>query len=52
MALKIDRGFIEGIDFSSEMVSIARKKNKGKIGRYNEDSGNTFDSSIFEIYAT
>ncbi len=33
MALKIDRGFIEGIDFSSEMVSIARKRNKGNIAK-------------------
>lgn len=28
MALKIDNGVIEGIDFSSEMVSIARKRNR------------------------
>jgi len=33
MALKIDNGFIEGIDFSSEMVSIARKRNKGNIAK-------------------
>jgi len=28
MALKIDNGLITGIDFSNEMVSIARKRNK------------------------
>ena len=33
MALKIDNGLIEGIDFSSEMVSIARKRNKENIAK-------------------
>ena len=33
MALKIDNGLIEGIDFSSEMVSIARKRNKQNIAK-------------------
>ena len=28
MALKIDNGLIEGVDFSSEMVSIARKRKR------------------------
>ena len=35
MALRIDNGFIEGIDFSSEMVSIARKRNKASSRRLN-----------------
>lgn len=33
MALKLDKGFIEGIDFSSEMVSIASKRNKNNISK-------------------
>ncbi len=33
MALKIDNGIIEGIDFSSEMVSIARKRNRENIAK-------------------
>ena len=33
MAKKIDKGLIEGIDFSSAMVSIARKKNKESIAK-------------------
>ncbi len=33
MALKIDNGLIEGIDFSSEIVSIARKRNKQNIAK-------------------
>ena len=33
MALKIDNGLIEGIDFSSEMVSIARKRNEQNIAK-------------------
>ncbi len=33
MALKIDNGLIGGIDFSSEMVSIARKRNKNNIAK-------------------
>jgi ubiquinone/menaquinone biosynthesis C-methylase UbiE len=28
MAEKINDGYVEGIDFSGEMVSVARKKNK------------------------
>ncbi len=31
MAPKIEKGFIEGVDFSNAMVSIARKKNKNSI---------------------
>jgi len=33
MALKINIGLIEGIDFSSEMVSIARKRNAENIAK-------------------
>ncbi len=33
MACKIDKGLIESIDFSSEMVSIARKRNKENIAK-------------------
>ena len=33
MALKINNGLIEGIDFSSEMVSIARKRNAENIAK-------------------
>ena len=33
MAKKIDHGLIEGIDFSSAMVSIARKRNRKHIAR-------------------
>jgi len=33
MAIKIGNGLIEGIDFSSEMVSIARKRNKVNIAK-------------------
>ncbi len=33
MALKIDKGLIQGIDFSSEMVSIARKRNRENIAK-------------------
>jgi ubiquinone/menaquinone biosynthesis C-methylase UbiE len=31
MAQKIDNGLIEGVDFSSAMVSVARKRNKNNI---------------------
>jgi ubiquinone/menaquinone biosynthesis C-methylase UbiE len=49
MALKIDNGFIEGIDFSSEMVSIARKRNKENIaqGKVKIVEGN-FDEISYE----
>lgn len=33
MAKQIDKGLIEGVDFSSTMVSIAQKKNKKHIAR-------------------
>jgi ubiquinone/menaquinone biosynthesis C-methylase UbiE len=33
MAQKMDRGLIEGIDFSSAMVSVARKRNKNNIAK-------------------
>jgi len=33
MAQNIDKGLIEGVDFSSAMVSIARKKNKNSIAK-------------------
>lgn len=33
MAPKIDNGLIEGIDFSSAMISIARKRNKKSIAK-------------------
>jgi ubiquinone/menaquinone biosynthesis C-methylase UbiE len=33
MARKIDKGLIEGIDFSRAMVSIAQKRNKGNIAK-------------------
>ena len=33
MAQKIDNGLIEGVDFSSAMVSIARKRNKNNIAK-------------------
>lgn len=33
IAGKMDTGWIEGIDFSHEMVSIARKKNRNKIAK-------------------
>lgn len=35
MSKNIDKGLIEGIDFSSEMVSIARKRNKESIAKGN-----------------
>lgn len=49
MALKIDNGLIEGVDFSSAMVSIARKRNKNNIanGRVKILDGN-FDEMPFE----
>jgi ubiquinone/menaquinone biosynthesis C-methylase UbiE len=49
MALRIDNGFIEGIDFSSEMVSIARKRNKENIsqGKVKIVEGN-FDEISYE----
>jgi ubiquinone/menaquinone biosynthesis C-methylase UbiE len=49
MALKIDSGLIEGIDFSSEMVSIARKRNKENIaiGKVKIVEGN-FDEISYE----
>ena len=33
MAKQIDRGFIEGVDFSKTMVSIAQRRNKKHIAR-------------------
>ena len=33
MAQKIDKGLIEGVDFSSTMVSIAQKRNKKNIAK-------------------
>ena len=33
MAQNIDKGLIEGVDFSSAMVSVARKKNKNSIAK-------------------
>ena len=33
MARNIDKGLIEGVDFSSAMVSVARKKNKNSIAK-------------------
>jgi ubiquinone/menaquinone biosynthesis C-methylase UbiE len=33
MAQKMDKGLIEGIDFSSAMVSVARKRNKNNIAK-------------------
>lgn len=49
MALKIDNGSIQGIDFSSEMVSIARKRNKRNItkGKVKIVDGN-FDEISYE----
>jgi ubiquinone/menaquinone biosynthesis C-methylase UbiE len=49
MAQQIDKGLIEGVDFSSEMVSIARKRNKnnianGKVKIYEGD----FDEMPYE----
>jgi len=49
MAKKIDKGLIEGIDFSSAMVSIARKRNKESIakGKVKIVEGN-FDEISYE----
>ena len=49
MALKIDSGLIQGIDFSGEMVSIARKRNKKNItkGKVKIVKGN-FDERSYE----
>ena len=49
MAPKIDHGFIEGIDFSSAMVSIARKRNRKSIAKGNVEivEGN-FDEISYE----
>jgi ubiquinone/menaquinone biosynthesis C-methylase UbiE len=33
MARNIDNGLIEGVDFSSEMVSVARKRNRNNIAK-------------------
>ena len=33
MAQKMDKGVIEGVDFSSAMVSVARKRNKNNIAK-------------------
>ena len=33
MAEKLENGFIEGIDFSSQMVMIAKRKNRKHIAR-------------------
>jgi len=49
MALKIDTGLIEGIDFSNTMVSIAQKRNKRNIanGKVTIIEGN-FDEIPYE----
>ena len=49
MTQKIDKGLIEGVDFSSAMVSVARKRNKKNIakGRVNILEGD-FDSMPYE----
>ena len=49
MAQQIDKGIIEGVDFSEVMVSIARKKNKKNImsGKVKILEGN-FDELPFE----
>ena len=49
MAINIDNGLIEGIDFSSEMVSIARKRNEKNIakGKVKIVEGN-FDEISYE----
>jgi ubiquinone/menaquinone biosynthesis C-methylase UbiE len=49
MAQKMDKGFIEGVDFSSAMVSVARKRNKNNIskGRVKILEGD-FDNLPFE----
>jgi len=49
MAQQIDKGFIEGVDFSKVMVSIARKRNKKNItnGKVKILEGN-FDKMPFE----
>ena len=49
MAQQIDKGFIEGVDFSKVMVSIARKRNKKNItnGKVKIIEGN-FDEIPFE----
>ena len=49
VAQKIDKGLIEGVDFSSEMVSVDRKRNKNNIakGRVKILEGD-FDEMFFE----
>lgn len=49
MAGDVDGGWIEGVDFSGEMVSVARKRNNREIagGRVNIVEGN-FDEMAFE----
>ena len=49
MAQKIDKGHIDGVDFSSTMVSVARKRNKKNIakGRVKILEGD-FDSMPYE----
>ncbi len=49
MAQQIDKGLIEGIDFSREMVSFAQKRNKENIakGKINIFEGN-FDEMSYE----
>ena len=49
MAQKMDRGLIEGVDFSNAMVSIARKRNKESIakGKVKIVEGN-FDEIAYE----
>ena len=49
MAQKMDRGLIEGVDFSNAMVSIARKRNKESIakGKVKIVEGN-FDEIVYE----
>ncbi len=49
MAKEIEKGFVEGVDFSKEMVSIARKRNKKSIaeGKVKIVEGN-FDNMPYE----
>ena len=53
MARQIDEGLIEGVDFSKEMVSIARKRNKkniaiGKVKIFDGDF-DKFPESIIQL---
>ncbi len=49
MAKEIENGFVEGVDFSREMVSVARKRNKNSIakGKVKIEEGN-FDNMQYE----